>query len=77
MEKGTNGNGFNFYSRLETTNTENRYNLYKAIKEVIPIVKKELMKVMIEQMKINDEANLNTEKEIEQMKKDIKKIEKE
>ena len=76
-EKGTNGNGFNFYSRLETTNTENRYNLYKAIKEVIPIVKKELMKVMIEQMKINDEANLNTEKEIEQMKKDIKKIEKE
>ena len=32
---------------------------------------------MIEQMKINDEANLNTEKEIEQMKKDIKKIEKE
>lgn len=56
---------------------ENLYNSFKAIKEVIPIVKKELMKVMLEQMKINDEANLNAEKEIEKMKKDIKKIEKE
>ena len=56
---------------------ENLYNSFKAIKEVIPIVKKELMKIMLEQMKINDEANLNAEKEIEKMKKDIKKIEKE
>jgi hypothetical protein len=56
---------------------ENLYNSFKAIQEVIPIVKKELMKVMLEQMKINDEANLNAEKEIEKMKKDIKKIEKE
>lgn len=69
--------GIHFYSRLETTDIENRYNLYKTIKEVIPIVKKELMKIMLEQMKINDEANLNAEKEIEKMKKDIKKIEKE
>ena len=56
---------------------ENLYNSFKSIKEVVPIVKKELMKVMLEQMKINDEANLNAEKEIEKMKKDIKKIEKE
>lgn len=74
-ENGT--SGIQFYSRLETTDIEYRYNHYKTIKEVIPIVKKELMKVMLEQMKINDEANLNAEKEIEQMKKDIKKIEKE
>ena len=56
---------------------ENLYNSFKAIQEVIPIVKKELMKAMLEQMKMNDEANLNAEKEIEKMKKDIKKIEKE
>ncbi len=58
------------------TECENLYNSFKAIKEVIPIVKKELMKAMLEQMKINDEAKLNTEKEIEKTKKEIKKIEK-
>lgn len=62
---------------LKRGDYENLYNSFKTIKEVIPIVKKELMKAMLEQMKANDEANLIKAKEIESIKKDIKKIEKE
>ena len=72
-----NRTNFNLRDSYLERDLENLYNSFKAIQEVIPIVKKELMKAMLEQMKMNDEANLNAEKEIEKMKKDIKKIEKE
>ncbi len=74
--KGLYFDGTQTLKYIESEDCENLYNSFRAIKEVVPIVKKEIMKAMLEQMKINDEAKLNTEKEIEKTKKEIKKIEK-